>query len=97
MKKMLVKFPPVSPVVLTDYISQTCKGDQICERDLAGSYSLGKLLSVIKNEPQPEFETPDQFVTDTTMTSYPKTVQCRLDTYHAGSLNLDRPKCWFKD
>ncbi len=69
----------------------------MCLRQLSGSQSLGNLLAAIKQEPVPSFETPDQTVVEETNLSYPATIQCRVDTYHNGTLNMDRPKCWFKD
>jgi hypothetical protein len=97
LKTVLAKVPPLSPPTVTDYIAKACNSNKMCERRLVGSYSLGKLLAVIKSEPIPEFETPDPLVVTETQLSYPKTVQCRLDTYHNGTFNMARPKCWFKD
>lgn len=87
----------------TTYMESVCEenfeGDraELCVRDLVGGQSLGHLLSVMKEEAIPNYETPDPYVTDKTMTSYPKTIQCRLDTYLNGSLKANRPACWFKD
>ena len=87
----------------TAYMEATCEenfeGDRagICIRDLVGGQSLGHLLSVIPEEAIPNYETPDPTVVDRTLTSYPETVQCRLDTYFNGSLGKNRPACWFKD
>lgn len=86
-----------------DYIQAKCgevfpddAGHGLCVRKMNAAMSLGKLLAAIKNEPVPQFETPDQTQVDETLTSYPATIQCRLDTYHNGALNYDRPRCWFK-
>ncbi len=103
LRKLLPKIamPSVQP---TAYMENRCKKIAslnssdflLCLRQLSGSISLGTLLASIKDEPEPSFETPDQTEVDQTETSYPATVQCRTDTYHNGSLNLDRPHCWFK-
>jgi len=69
-----------------------------CVKSLVGGLSLAKLLSVISGETElPTFETPDPTVVESTLKSYPATVQCRLDTYLKGTLQLERPACWFKD
>jgi len=69
----------------------------ICLKQLSAAQSLGNLLAYVKEEPQPNFETPDPTVVKETLTSYPETIQCRLDTYHNGALQLNRPACWFKN
>lgn len=90
---------------VTPYIEKKCSEKSqigsndfnICARELAAGQSLGNLLAVLMKEKVPNFETPDATVVKKTELSYPKTVQCRLDTYHAGALDLARPACWFKD
>jgi hypothetical protein len=68
-----------------------------CIRELTAGQSLGNLLSTLMKEKKaPDYETPDPTVVPSTLTSYPKTVQCRLDTYFAGAMDLARPACWFK-
>ncbi len=67
-----------------------------CLRALAAGESVGKLLSAITNEPEPNYETPDPRQVEETETSYPGTVQCRVDTYLRGLLREERPACWFK-
>lgn len=69
--------------------------DKRCMNSLLGGKGLAELLAVLSREPVPQFETPDLTVVTTTQLSYPATVQCRLDTYVAGTLNKDRPRCWF--
>jgi hypothetical protein len=66
-----------------------------CEHALLAGLSLGELLSVLSNEKKPQYETPDPTIVKETLTSYPDTVQCRVDTYLAGALNKERPACWF--
>lgn len=67
-----------------------------CIGKLEGGLSLGNLLSKLKNESVPKYETPDQTVVDSTVLSYPATIQCRVDTYRSGALELSRPLCWYK-
>ncbi len=94
-----------STSTVTPYIQKKCSekaqvGSEdftTCARELAAGQSLGNLLAVLMKEKLPSFETPDQTVVTKTELSYPKTVQCRLDTYHAGALDLARPACWFKN
>lgn len=85
-----------SDIDTTPYIEKVCRNDAVCMRQLAGGNSLGKLLAVLNKEKIPNFETPDKSVVTKTNTSYPKTTQCRLDSYHNGTLGLQRPLCWYK-
>jgi hypothetical protein len=80
----------------TPYMDKLCNNDATCLRQLAGGQSLGNLLSALSREAAPSYETPDKTVVSKTNTSYPKTTQCRLDSYLAGTLSLDRPLCWYK-
>lgn len=84
------------PDVNTEPTESTSTEQDICIRSLMAGQSLGNLLSIVNEDPEVQYETPDPFVTPKTLLSYPKTTQCRLDTYHNGALNLDRPICWFK-
>lgn len=89
----------------TAYISEKCDAlhpnnrtaNLICQRKMTAGQSTANLLAVLTKEDTPDFETPDPTVVSSTLTSYPDTVQCRLDTYHNGALNLLRPACWFKN
>jgi hypothetical protein len=91
--------------VATDFMRTKCEekhganteGYTTCLRQLDAGQSLGNLLAVLKKEGTPNYETPDPTVVSKTLPSYPATIQCRLDTYGAGSLELPRPACWFKD
>jgi len=85
-----------SDIEVTPYMKKVCYNDNTCIRQLAGGNSLGKLLALLNKETVPNFETPDKSVVKRTNTSYPKTVQCRLDSYHNGTLVKDRPLCWYK-
>lgn len=96
-----LKLEGVEPL-LTGFMEDTCnekynKGNkEWCLRGLAAGQSLGHLLSVVKEQPIPDYETPDLTEVPQTLTSYPDTVQCRLDTYLRGVLGQERPRCWFK-
>jgi hypothetical protein len=86
----------------TQYIKDTCEakfGENSfnCKHALEGGWSLGKLLSTLNKEKEPSFETPDRTVVTSTQLSYPKTTQCRLDSYHNGALEMVKPACWFKN
>jgi hypothetical protein len=77
------------------FIKNACKGDELCMGGLYAGEGLGALLAAMKNEPTPNYETPDTTVVEKTELSYPATVQCRMDTYFAGTMNQSRPKCWY--
>lgn len=100
-RKIAALVPELSQTPSTDpFVKKACKGKTgtafiDCIHSLDGGNSLGALLAVLSEEPIPNYETPDPTVVTKTELSYPKTVQCRLDTYFAGTLNLARPKCWF--
>jgi hypothetical protein len=67
-----------------------------CLRKFSAGFRLGKLISVVKNEPAPQYDTPDSTVVTETLLSYPATVQCRIDTFAAAFSNWAQPSCWFK-
>jgi len=96
LKNVLEKIEDSSSFPSTFYMEKVCNEDNSCMRQLSGGQSLGNLLATMRRESKPDFETPDRSVVKRTNTSYPKTVQCRLDSYHNGTLGLDRPLCWFK-
>jgi hypothetical protein len=83
---------PFSP---TDFIKRTCAGDQACEVTLGAGESTASLLALLSRERKPSYQTPDRTVVRRTNLSYPKTVQCRLDSYFNGTLDRPRPRCWF--
>ena len=101
LKKILSKIA-TSDLEPTEFMKNSClkfideNEQDLCIKGLLAGQSLGNLLAKIKNVSPPNYETPDTYITDETLTSYPKTVQCRLDTYFAGTLLNDRPLCWFK-
>ena len=104
LKSIVEQFSPDADAEATAYMEKVCSteldvydGDAgICELQLAAGQSLGTLLSVIRGKDVPDFETPDPTVAKKTLVSYPDTIQCRLDTYHNGTLGQDRPLCWYK-
>lgn len=87
---------------VADFVKDACKdrfGDAFtdCTHNLEGGKALGALLATLMKEPIPQYETPDLTVVTETETSYPSTVQCRVDTYLAGTFGNPRPACWFKE
>ena len=78
------------------YIEEKCESDLWCKMSLKAGLSLGNLLGTLMRE-SVSYETPDRSRVRKTALSYPKTAQCRLDTYAAGTLGEPRPACWFKD
>jgi hypothetical protein len=87
------EFPEFEP---SEFAEDKCGGDVVCLRGLNAGQGLGDLLASMKKESPPDYSTPDTLVVKKTQLSYPKTVQCRLDTYLAGAMDWDRPTCWFK-
>ena len=79
----------------TKFTEAACAGDVVCLRGLHAGQGLGNLLATMKETDQPDYEKPDPTIVEKTLTSYPETIQCRLDTYLAGTMDWDRPKCWF--
>jgi hypothetical protein len=96
LKNIVEKLNDTTKIDITDYMKKVCNNDSVCIQQLAGGNSLGTLLSVLNKEKIPNYETPDKTIVKKTNTSYPRTTQCRLDSYHNGTLGLERPKCWFK-
>lgn len=80
----------------TQYMGQLCNNNTSCVRRLAGAQGLGNLLAQLTGEYPPRYENPDRTVVSRTEVSYPRTIQCRLDSYRAGTLNQSRPLCWYK-
>lgn len=68
----------------------------LCQRKFSAGLSLGNFLSHSLKQIEPLYNTPDPFVAEQTLVSYPRTVQCRLDTYAAGFIGWQRPSCWFR-
>lgn len=87
-----------------EFIERTCASHapglddshEICVRQLAAGDALGHLLSFMKNQPVPDYTTPDPTRVNRTESSHPKTIQCRLDTYLAAVLGRPRPACWYR-
>ena len=91
-----LKLKDTSPFQTTPFMDKSCKADPVCLQELGGAWGLGKLLASLGYERMPDFETPDTSVVSRTELSYPRTAQCRLDTYLNGVLGLERPRCWYK-
>lgn len=69
---------------------------QFCEEKLRAGLELGMLLANLRGEPEfPSYSTPDTSLTPRTLLGYPKTSQCRLDTFAAAIQKRERPWCWF--
>ena len=82
-----------------EYMQSHCRNTSNydgCVRQLEAGMSLARLLAAMKKTDIPTYETPDPMVVPRTLTSYPATIQCRLDTYNNGILYLPRPACWYK-
>ncbi len=106
LQNVLEKIPaPESDMLAQDNgtLSAKCRGVAavgtpgytMCVRRLSAGFQLGKLLSALKSDGVPEYNTPDSTVVSETLKSYPDTTQCRVDTYLAGTFGLPRPACWF--
>ncbi|NRA63559.1 MAG: hypothetical protein HRU19_03705 [Pseudobacteriovorax sp.] len=96
--KVLDAIPITDFAVPTSYERFLCENEadpSQCERLVLASRRIGALLAFIKSEPIPQFETPDPSVVRRTLRDHPG-IQCRLDTYLAGILNLERPRCWYR-
>lgn len=68
---------------------QNFKQAAICMRTAMAGLTLGKVLASANLGENPRllsFRTPDRTVSPVTLESYPETVQCRVDTYLAGSV-----------
>ena len=65
-----------------------------CVRALKAAERIGSFFAHNANKPEPKVETPDQSVVDQTIHTH-NSPQCRLDTFVAGLLKLDRPRCWY--
>ena len=84
-----------TPFNTTPYMNQVCGSDRVCLKRFAAANGLGQLLARLGNQPAPRFETPDRTVVNRTEVSYPRTTQCRLDTYKVAILNQARPRYWY--
>ena len=91
--------PATSQIDEEEFLQKSCRSAKnigLCIRLLSAGQSAGNLLANLKNEPQPNYRLPDSTVVRRTLKSYPKRVQCRLDTYFNAVLHRERPRCWFK-
>jgi hypothetical protein len=106
MREVLPKIPvDTGTITSTEFTREKCREKhgqdienyEICLRQLAAGQSLGDLLAAMKDVEKPSYQTPDHTVVSRTLTSYPDTIQCRLDTYLAGALEMPKPSCWFAE
>jgi hypothetical protein len=99
--KRILSQLPSNPEEDTEYepiVVEKCGQDAMCKNVLRGAKGLASLLATLMGDGEVvDYATPDPYVTPKTMTSYPKTAQCRLDSYFLGWFQLPRPKCWFAD
>ncbi len=61
----------------------------ICMRSSMAGLTLGRVLATVVQGADPRklsFQAPDRTIVPATLESYPATVQCRVDTYFAGSV-----------
>lgn len=68
---------------------------EICMRTNQAALAASRFRSRILSQKEPSFLTPDQTQvgqTNPDLTS----AQCGLDTFFLASLNLGRPRCWYK-
>lgn len=78
------------------FLDETCgTSDRICKRSLRASARITRALAKLAGEPEPRFDRPDPHVAPKTWLDHPKTRQCRLDSFVAGILGKERPRCWF--
>jgi hypothetical protein len=67
----------------------------LCNAALMGGVSVARLSAVLRQEPEPRYDTPDKTVVTQTIVRYPKSTQCRLDSMKAGFFSEKRPTCWY--
>ena len=101
MQRLLAGIPyEANELIADEFISGHCDGTanaSLCTRQLIAGQSIAHLFSSLKSTDLPSYETPDTSVVEVTQLSYPRTIQCRIDTYKNAALGLDRPACWFKN
>ena len=95
LQKMAENLYDNSTIPASSYLTRVCRGSGYCLKKMDGALGLGKLLSKLSGEGEPNYETPDRTIVSTTTLSYPKYIQCRIDTYHNGILGIQRPRCWY--
>ena len=64
------------------------------ERAVAAALTVTAFFASNRSLPMPRAETPDTSVVSRTNQTHPAP-QCRLDTYLAGLLKQERPRCWW--
>ena len=74
-------------------LKELWKGDYR-ERSITASLNVVKMIAEVSGDKLPDIRTPDPLKVEVTELDYPS-LQCRLDTFVAGTLVHSRPKCWF--
>lgn len=99
MAPQLRSLPPKLPAKETSLLSQTCANQdiEICSRALVAGTITAQLqwLVLTKDDPAPSLDKIETDIAPTTLLDYP-TPQCRLDTFRASALSLERPACWYR-
>ncbi len=67
----------------------------LCVRALKTYEHIGAFVAHNANAPEPRLETPDETIVSQTVSTH-NSPQCRLDTFIAGLLKKERPRCWYK-
>lgn len=68
----------------------------ICIRSLVAALNVTTMIAEVSEDAVPQISTPDMLEVEETELDY-ASLQCRLDTFVAGTLNRPRPKCWFAE
>lgn len=66
----------------------------LCARNFRAGWTALNMSAARKNLPAPLDTTPDPSTATVTITTYPS-LQCRLDTWIAGTTGAERPRCWY--
>lgn len=75
------------------YLSSSNLNDR--ERTLQAIEVITAFYAENRSLPAPQLSTPDLTIVERTLFTHPSP-QCRFDTYWAGYLKKDRPRCWFR-
>ncbi|UXR65897.1 hypothetical protein EZJ49_06505 [Bdellovibrio bacteriovorus] len=80
-------------------LGQTCEkqNNEICYRALVAGAITAQLqwLVLPKDYQAPSLSRMEAVIAETTLLDYPSP-QCRLDTFRASALSLERPACWYR-
>ena len=99
MRRLLSRIPvdanSLSPDELVSERCNASQDPQLCTRELIAGEHIAHLFAALKHTDVPNYTTPDKTVVAQTELSYPKTLQCRIDTYYNAALQTPRPACWY--